>query len=223
MKSNSTKDALMVTPEQELIRRAQMGDHSAFAQMMTRYQKPLYRLVYRLVGNHDDTDDIVQETFVRAYQYLRSFDNERPFQHWLFGIAVKRCATFKRRLSQMRVERQEAEHLAWMQEYDRSWEDAITAKELRRKVHEAIELLPPQQRATLVLFELEGWKIKEIAESLGCAEGAVKTHLHRARARLRKELAAYVEGENDHDLPTDSVHDTGKHGWGVGHEKCAGV
>jgi len=223
VETDNTRDTPMSTPERELIRRAQSGDHSAFAQIMARYQKPLYRLVYRLVGNHDDTDDIVQDTFVRAYQHLRSFDHERPFQPWLFGIAVKRCATHKRRMARMYVEPLEAEHLALMEENNRSWEDALTAKELRRKVHEAINALPPQQRAALVLFELEGWKIKEIADALGCAEGAVKTHLHRARARLRKELSAYVEEENDYDLPTRSVHDSALPRWGTGRENCSGV
>ncbi|MCS6862904.1 MAG: sigma-70 family RNA polymerase sigma factor, partial [Abditibacteriales bacterium] len=147
MKTDRPEDTLMSTSERELIRRAQQGDHSAFGQIMARYQKPLYRLVYRLVGNHDDTDDIVQDTFVRAYQYLRSFDNERPFQHWLFGIAVKRCATHQQRRARMHVEPLEAEHMALMEENNRSWEDALAAKELRRRVHEAINQLPPQQRA----------------------------------------------------------------------------
>lgn len=223
MKTDSPEDPLMSTPERELIRRAQQGDHSAFGQIMARYQKPLYRFVYRLVGNHDDTDDIVQDTFVRAYQYLRSFDNERPFQHWLFGIAVKRCATHQRRMVRMHVEPLEAEHIALVEEDDRSWEDTLAAKELRRKVHEAINRLPPQQRAVLMLFELEGWKIKEIAEALGCGEGAVKTHLHRARRRLRKELSAYVEEENDYDLPTRSISHAALPRWGAGREHCSGA
>ncbi|MCS6863061.1 MAG: hypothetical protein NZT92_22375, partial [Abditibacteriales bacterium] len=84
-----------------------------------------------------------------------------------------------------------------------------------------------------VLFELEGWKIKEIAEALGCAAGAVKTHLHRARIRLRKELSAYVEvgqvdnlshkEENDYDLPTRSISDTKLPRWGTGREHCSGA
>ncbi len=186
----------MVGKDCSLVAQAQAGDLRAFEQLVGRHRRRIYSLAYRMTCKHEDADDVLQETFVRAYASLRRFDTSRPFANWLYTIAVNLCLDRQRR---------------WRREKQVAWESvegmrlADTAArvpgpdreaengELRSRIEDAISRLPDRQRAAVVLFEVEGLKITEVAELMDCSEGAVKSTLHRARRRLRDELREYIE------------------------------
>ncbi len=187
----------MLGKDSSLVARAQAGDLRAFEELVERHRRRIYSLAYRMTQKHEDADDVIQETFVRAYTNLRRFDLKRPFSNWLYTIAANLCLDRQRRAKR--------EHrVAWEHVEDTRLETApATAAvmpekytqngELRCELQDAISRLPDRQRAALVLFEVEGLKITEVAELMQCSEGAVKSTLHRARMRLREELRDYVE------------------------------
>jgi len=185
----------MVDQDRSLVARAQGGDLRAFETLVERHRRRIYSLAYRMTCTHEDADDVLQETFVRAYCNLRRFDLERPFANWLYTIAANLCLDRRRRAKR-------EQRVAWdaveggrleLETADTYGPDRETENgELREQIEEAIARLPERQRAALVLFEVEDLKITEVAELMECSEGAVKSTLHRARRRLRDELRDYV-------------------------------
>ena len=174
----------MLGKDSSLVARAQAGDLRAFEELVERHRRRIYSLAYRMTQKHEDADDVLQETFVRAYTNLRRFDLKRPFSNWLYTIAANLCLDRQRRAK--RLETAPATAAVMPEKYTQNGE-------LRCELQDAISRLPDRQRAALVLFEVEGLKITEVAELMQCSEGAVKSTLHRARMRLREELRDYVE------------------------------
>jgi RNA polymerase sigma-70 factor (ECF subfamily) len=192
--------------EQELIAKAQAGDGEAFREVVKRYQQAVYRLAYRFLLHHDDAEDVVQETFVRAYLKLHTFDRRRGFRAWLYTIAVHEC----RRVARHRIRWAAVEPLdegipdpAWAS----SPEQAYARRDLAREVRRAVLRLSLRQRAALILMEVEGLSSEEAGQIIGCSPATARTHLHRAKERLRQELWEYVvlgaspEGENNVVVP----------------------
>jgi RNA polymerase sigma-70 factor (ECF subfamily) len=185
----------MVDQDRSLVARAQGGDLRAFETLVERHRRRIYSLAYRMTCAHEDADEVLQETFVRAFVSLRRFDLSRPFANWLYTICANLCLDRRRRASRQK-------QVAWDDVEDRPLglqaattpgpEVATENGELREQIDTAIARLPERQRAALVLFEVEGMKITEVAEAMDCSEGAVKSTLHRARRRLRDELREYV-------------------------------
>lgn len=186
----------MLGKDSSLVARAQVGDLRAFEELVERHRRRVYSLAYRMTSTHEDADDVLQETFVRAFTNLRRFDLERPFANWLYTIAANLCLDRQRRAKrEKRVdwERVEDTCLENAPAPALTPERAVVNGELRGEIQDAISRLPDRQRAALVLFEVEGMKVREVAELMQCSEGAVKSTLHRARHRMRDELRGYVE------------------------------
>jgi RNA polymerase sigma-70 factor (ECF subfamily) len=185
----------MVDQDRSLVARAQAGDLRAFETLVERHRRRIYSLAYRMTCTHEDADDVLQETFVRAYCNLRRFDLERPFANWLYTIAANLCLDRRRRAKR-------EQRVAWdavegsrleLETSETPGPDRVTENgELREQIEDAISRLPDRQREALVLFEVEDLKITQVAELMECSEGAVKSTLHRARRRLRDELRDYV-------------------------------
>ncbi len=177
-----------MSDEQALVRRAKAGDSAAFDGLVRLHSRTVYQLAYRFCWDHDDADDITQETFVRAYEHLRTFRDGHPFSPWLRRIAVNCCLRFRKRSS-----RDEATSL------DSASRDAAPALAdtlaSQDRVHEELRGLPTRQRAAIVLFEMEGLSVAETAQAMGCTSGTVKRHLHRARNALRERLADLIGDE----------------------------
>jgi len=186
--------------EHGLVQRAKAGDGEAFGRLIELHSRSVYHLAYRFCWDHDDADDITQETFVRAFEYLRTFRDGQALGPWLRRIAVNCCLRFRERSA-----RDEDLHAADPERHDASpaLADALAARE---RVREELRRLPARQRAAIVLFEMQGLNVAETAEAMGCAPGTVKRHLHRARNTLRERLADLVEdaadsgGGDDHEL-----------------------
>ena len=182
--------------DRDLVRRTLGGDRGAYRRLIERYRNAVYGLVISFVGDLDLSEDLAQEAFIRAYYRLHTLEDEGRFGAWLRAIAANLCLDRQRRAQRERRvdwERVEDTTLEAAPTPALSPERAVQNGELRGELQSAISRLPERQRAALVLFEVEGLKITEVAELMQCSEGAVKSTLHRARRRLRDELRDYVE------------------------------
>jgi RNA polymerase sigma-70 factor (ECF subfamily) len=172
-----------------LLRRAQSGDREAFSQFVEKTQERLYRVIYANTRNHDDTQDLVQETFLHAYQGLPRYREEsQPFT-WLCGIGLNLARQFLRRRKIRKWLSLDIEMLTSSPAVlEKSPEQILSDRESREILQRAIADLPHAQRTALILHDVEGLPHAQIAQILECPEGTVHSHLHRARKRLRKML-----------------------------------
>lgn len=188
--------------DQLLVERAQHGDRAAFNLLVAKYQRRLLRLVVRLVHDPAEAEDVVQESFIKAYRALRHFRGEAAFYTWLYRIGVN---TAKNHLvSQGRRphpgaarasadEAEEAEHLR-----DIATPEAMFAsKQIAGTVHAAVAALPLELRTAIVLRELEGMSYEEISEVMACPLGTVRSRIFRAREAIAEKLRPYVDTQVD--------------------------
>lgn len=180
--------------ENALVERAKAGDAEAFGALVEAHAKRVYALAYRFCWDHDDADDITQETFVRAFEYLRSFREGSDLGPWLYRIAVNRCISHRER--RQRVDCSVSVAVAET-DWRASAEERTNSIAISSRVQEELQRLPGRQRAAIVLFELEGLSVAETASAMGCSAGTVKRHLHRARNTLRKRLLDVVEDTSE--------------------------
>jgi len=204
--------------------RAREGDRDAFAAATNRYSHELQVHCYRMLGSLDDAEDMVQETFLRAWRRRESFKQRSTLRAWLYGIATNACLDaldrqkLQRRLLPQVVEPAADPHAAspsaseidWLDPYpDRlldevaveqpSLDEAIIAREtIELAFMVAIQQLPPRQRAVLILREVLGWSARETAETLGVTLVAANSALQRAREKLKQHLP---------ERRTDSSHE----------------
>lgn len=172
--------------DESLVERHLAGDHDAFNQLAARHQDRLYRLAYRLIGNHEDALDAVQEVLLRLLRALPSFRGEARFSTWLYRLAANTCVDCRR---QQRAPRTEALHADLPDDTPEQDPDHQCEKGFRTTVVEhALRELPDDQRLVLVLRDLEGLSNPAAAEVLGIEVGTLKARLHRARGALRRVM-----------------------------------
>ncbi|MDI6783852.1 MAG: sigma-70 family RNA polymerase sigma factor [bacterium] len=168
-----------------LIQRSQDGDTAAFGELYQRYKQAVYSLAYRVVRNQADADELMQESFIRAYRYLARYDKQYSFYTWLRTIVINlgRDWLRKRKSQQVKFE-------SYASEPARSSPPGARLDRIadRQLLNQAINELSNQQRLCFILFEVEGLTLEEISVQLRCSVGTVKTHLHRARNQLRNKL-----------------------------------
>lgn len=175
--------------EADLLAKAQKGNLFAFEEIVKRHQRRVYGVVFRIVRRHDVADDVVQETFVRAFQTLGRFDLSRPFGPWVTTIGARLA------VNQVRSPRFREEPLSELHLATRAAENPLTdvlEAESQNQLRTALAALPLEQRAVLVLRVQEDLSYREIAESLGISMGTVMSRLSRAREKLREALAPYL-------------------------------
>ena len=177
---------------QALVALAQSGDRAAFSKLVLRYHKRVYNMLYGLVGQADEADDLAQETFVRAYRALERFQNRSQFYTWLYQIAMN-C--FRDWHKSARRYREVSAHHTHQEEWKgfesffidpHSADDHVQSREFQALLKCALAQLQPEYRETIVLRDIEGLTYSEIAEILGCATGTVKSRLSRARSHLKE-------------------------------------
>ncbi len=170
------------------------GEREAFSRLVAKYQRPLYAALRRLVRNHADTDDLLQEAFVRAYQHLKDFDRGRPFYPWLHRIAVNLAITFmQRRSRQTTFSGLSTEEIFPAAPESDNPDVKAERHELLTALEKAIERLPAEQRVVLLLRTREDLSYQELSERLGIEMGTVMSRLARAREKLRAWLRPYLE------------------------------
>ena len=180
--------------DREAIQRVLEGDNDAFGLLVEKYQTKVYNLALRMCGNEDDAFDLSQESFLRAWRSLGSFQFEASFSTWLFRLSSNICLDFlrakKRRatVSLTMVSDEDEETQLDLPDAGPTPEEAALAADDRRLLAEALNSLPADFRQIITLRAIDDLSYTQIAEILGIQEGTVKSRLSRARTALRNKL-----------------------------------
>jgi RNA polymerase sigma-70 factor (ECF subfamily) len=186
----------------ELIQAINSGQFDLFHDLVKRYEKKLYNFSLRMCRNPSDAEDLVQETFLNVFRYLKNFRHETKFKNWLYRIAASTCIK-KMRKSKFAPEREisleefipkeEAEAQEQVPEWALMPLDKLLNEELSRMINQATLSLPEKYRLVIVLRDIEGFSTAETAHILNLSPSNVKVRLHRARLFLRDKLKGYFE------------------------------
>jgi len=179
---------------------ARDGDSEAFRGLVDRHSRAVYRLAHRMTGNPQDAEDVVQETFLKAYRQLGRFESRANFSTWLHRIAVN-CSIdlIRGRKNQEAghdasdLEALDGAHGGHDQRVDPSPERLMLSSEVQEKVTRAMEGLTPMERAAFALRHFEGQSIEEISRALGLKANAAKHSIFRAVRKMRLALEPFVE------------------------------
>ena len=185
--------------DQDIVALARAGEEAAYRELIRRYERPLFSLVYRMVRDRELAEDLSQETFVKALNAIESYRPEFKFSSWIFKIANNAAIDHLRRREldtlslegSPQAETPEAIEATALQIGDRQESplDEVAARELGGQIEAAIAELRPEYRSCILLRHVEGRAYEEIAEILNLPLGTVKTYIHRARNELRQALA----------------------------------
>lgn len=186
----------------ELVQAINSGQYDLFHDLVKRYEHKLYNFSLRMCRNPSDAEDLVQETFLNVFRYLKDFRYETKFKNWLYRIATSTCIK-KRRRSKFAPERElsldefipknEAETQTQVPDWAKMPLDKLLNEELAEIIHQAILSLPEKYRMVIVLRDIEGFTTAETAQILDLSASNVKVRLHRARLFLREKLKGYFE------------------------------
>lgn len=181
------------TPDDQLVERAAEGDYASFEELVSRHASGVYHLGLKMLHNAPDAEEVLQDTFLSAYTHLQDFRRQSSFKTWLYRIAANQA------LTRLRKDKKKLE--LWLDEgtFDVPASDWTTDpevmaehEELRRRLIQAVDALPPAYRAVFWLRDIEGLSTQEVADVLGLEISNVKTRLLRARLKLRELLSDYV-------------------------------
>ncbi|GAB4503510.1 MAG: sigma-70 family RNA polymerase sigma factor [Anaerolineales bacterium] len=184
----------------------QAGDRAEFARMVDLYSAQIYRLALKMLGDPQDAEDVLQTTFLKAFQSIGNFKGRSSLSTWLYRIAVNEALMSLRRQKptvsvamEYESDEENIEHPAQFTDWCCLPEDELLSAEAKRYLDLAVRRLPEKLRIVFLLRDVEGLSIKETAEALNLTETAVKTRLLRARLNLREQLSAYY-GERLKDV-----------------------
>ena len=174
------------------------GDREAFSQLVETYSGKLYRLALKLLQNPQDAEDVLQETFIKAFRYIRGFDGRSSVSTWLYRIATNEALMQLRRKHPETVSIEEPDEDGDAEQEPLQivdWccmpEQELLSAETRRRLDEAVGRLPNTLKTVFLLRDIDDLSTAETAEVLNLTETAVKTRLSRARLRLREDLSVY--------------------------------
>lgn len=183
-----------------LVRRAQGGHLAAYDELVRRYQERVYATIYHMTSNHEDAGDLTQETFIKAYQALKTFKADSSFYTWVYRIAVNKTINYVKA-------RKNKNHLSlnsldFNAENDPDLVSLISDKtprreaginELQEKLNEAMQKLSPSHRLVVTLHDVQGLSHDEIATIMECNIGTVRSRLFYARQQLQATLSDYLK------------------------------
>lgn len=186
-------------PDAALMLRVKDGDMQAFESLVDKYKQPIINLIYRMVHDLEEAEDLAQNVFVRVHQSAARYEVSAKFSTWLFTIARRLCLNELRRRG-----RHPAESLDASQDDEQSprqYEDAKTFsapdqflhRELEQKIQEALDELPEKQRIAILMCRAEEHSYEEIARVLDCSVSATKSLIHRGRETLKEKLKPYLQ------------------------------
>ena len=187
----SMAEAPAVLSDKQLVARTVDGDVGAFNELVVRWEGPLYKFVYRYLGDPEGASDVCQEAFLRAYSNLSRFRSEAKFSSWLYQIALNQCRSqFRREQSRPTVALEDEEHQHQLRLVQDAEAPDRSAMERQRAqlLKAAIAELPEAQREVIILKQYHGLKFREIAEILGTPESTVKSRLYHGLKTLAKSL-----------------------------------
>jgi len=197
----SRNSALPVDSAEEptLVRRSQQGDMAAYDELVRRYQERIYATIYHMTSNHEDANDLGQETFIKAFQALKTFKGGSSFYTWVYRIAVNKTINFlKQRKNRLHMSLNDLDFNA---EHDPDLVSLVSEKtprreanlaELQEKLNAAMQKLSEPHRLVVTLHDVQGLPHDEIAEIMGCNIGTVRSRLFYARQQLQAYLSDYL-------------------------------
>jgi len=187
------------TTDAQLVRRVQKGDKGAFDLLVLKYQHKIVNLVMRYVRDPDQALDITQEAFLKAYRALPRFRGDAAFYTWMYRIAVNTAKNYlaaqRRRPMDVELDMQDPDQFDLHAKLkDTDTPEAVTlSHELQSTVERAIAALPDDLRTAIVLRELDGMSYEEIAETMECPVGTVRSRIFRARDAISKKIGALID------------------------------
>ncbi len=168
-----------------LVEKARAGDVDAYEMLVRRHRGRIYRIALRMLGDPDDAEDVAQDVLIQVWTALAGFAGTSSFTTWLYRIVVNRC------LNKVRRRRWTRPVLDTDPPPAAGAEDTVVAQHRARAAMEAVAALPPDQRAVIVLHQLEGLSYREVAAIVNVSEDAVRGRLHRARLNLITTLRSW--------------------------------
>jgi RNA polymerase sigma-70 factor (ECF subfamily) len=185
-------------PDADVVRLAQEGRETAFRELVRRYERPVFSLVFRMVRDRETAEDLAQDAFIKVLNHIDKYSPEFKFSSWLFKIANNVAIDWMRRKRLDTVSMDGSPHATSAAEIEattfdlaaqqESALDELEARELGTAIERAIAKLRPEYRACIMLRHVEGRSYEEIATTLDLPLGTVKTYIHRARHELRRTL-----------------------------------
>ncbi len=190
--------------EPAVLNQVHQGNQEAFTHLVENYQRPVYNLCYRMLGDADEAEDASQETFLRVYRNIKNYDSDRSFSTWLLSIAAHLCIDQlrKRRMTVISMDT-----TPYLEPADGSPgpESAFFLKEDQRRVQTLLKTLNPHDRAAVILYYWYDYSYDEIARSLSLTPSAVKSRLHRARLSMAQ---TWSEQKNTNFVPERNPHES---------------
>jgi RNA polymerase sigma-70 factor (ECF subfamily) len=197
-------ESLATIDESQLVAQSREGDTAAFNELVRRYERKIFRLAQHITQNREDAEDVLQETFLKAYEHLDQFKGDAKFYTWIVRIAVNQALMkLRRRKTDKSVSIDETidtgedtvtrEIAAW----DEDPEQRFSREELGGILDNAVDSLEPLYRSVFVLRDIEELSTEETAEALGLSIPAVKSRLLRARLQLREKLTRFFKRKGD--------------------------
>lgn len=190
--------ALIQSTDHELVVLARSGSEKAYRELLDRYQRPVFSLVYRMVRDREQAEDLAQETFIKVFNHLERYNPKYKFSSWIFKIASNLAIDQLRKKEPVTVSLDGSRHARTSDEMeatritvesrDASPEELLEASELGSEIENAIGRLRPDYRTAILLRHVEGRPYEEIAEIMDIPLGTVKTYIHRARTELKGAL-----------------------------------
>jgi len=181
------------------VRKARKGNNKAFEKLVLKYQKRIYFLVRKIILDHDETNDIVQDTFVKAYSNLHQFDEQFSFYPWLHRIAINTTLNFQTKRARKKTSfvNPDDDEVKQVAKTDDNPLEQVIETEFKQKISEALQRLPFDQRIIFMLRTSEQLSYEEISKQLDISIGTVMSRLSRARAKLKELLQQYL---SDHHI-----------------------
>ncbi len=202
--SAMSSSPIEIDDEGPIVAQARLGNSAAFNELLRRYERKIFRLAMHITQNREDAEDVLQESFLKAYEHLDQFQGQSKFYTWIVRIAVNQALMkLRKRKSDRSVSLDETidtgednigrEIAAW----DENPEQKYSREELNRILTSAIDGLAPIYRAVFVLRDIDGLSTEDAAEALELSVPAVKSRLLRARLQLRDKLTRYFKRKGD--------------------------
>jgi RNA polymerase sigma-70 factor (ECF subfamily) len=188
-----------------LVERVRRGDRRAFDLLVIKYQRKIMRLLSRMIHDPAEIEDVAQEAFIKAYRALPQFRGDSAFYTWLYRIAINtarnwQSASFRRPVTVTSLETEDGETFDQIDGLsDQSTPESVLAsRQIARTVNEAIEALPEDLRTAIVLREIEGMSYEDIASTMQCPIGTVRSRIFRAREAIAARLRPVMGQDSEH-------------------------